>query len=114
MRVKNIKTPISLNIISFEIEKGIMLPAIPTQANVLKILEPIIFPNVRSCSFFLAETIDDASSGREVPTATTVRPITSSLTPKLAAIFTAPQTNIFELTTSNTNPININKIAFKI
>ena len=44
-----------------------------------------------------------ASSGRLVPSATMVRPMTRSLTPMLCAIDTAPQTSILELASSISN-----------
>jgi hypothetical protein len=46
-------------------------------------LEPMMLPNARSCSFFLIATSEDASSGKDVPTAIMVSPITRSLTPML-------------------------------
>ena len=42
---------------------------------ILKMLEPITFPSAISTSFFLAATIDVTSSGRLVPIATMVSPI---------------------------------------
>ena len=40
--------------------------------------EPIIFPIAKSVSFFIIDTIDVTSSGRAVPIATIVSPITLS------------------------------------
>ena len=48
-----------------------------------------------------------ASSGSEVPMATTVRPITSSEMPSARARVTAPSTRKFEPLTSRTRPAAI-------
>ena len=53
----------------------------PKIRNTLKILEPTTFPRAMSLSPFLAATIEVTNSGREVPTATMVRPIRASLRP---------------------------------
>ena len=54
---------------------GLMAAATPSTNRILKILEPITFPSAISTSFFLAATIDVTSSGRLVPIATMVSPI---------------------------------------
>ena len=46
----------------------------------------------------------EASSGKEVPMATTVKPMTKSLTPSDTAMFTAPHTKARELTMSSNKP----------
>ena len=55
-------------------------------------LEPTTLPMARSFSPFLDATMDVTSSGRDVPNATTVRPISVSDRPKLAAISEALST----------------------
>ena len=48
----------------------------------LKMLEPTTLPMARSFSPFLDATMEVTSSGRDVPNATTVRPISVSDRPK--------------------------------
>ena len=55
----------------------------------------------------MAATIDVASSGKDVPMATNVRPITSLLTPRDFAMFTAPLTRLSEPRTMPTRPPTI-------
>ena len=83
---------------------GAMLPAIPTTASVLNMLEPRMLPSAISCSPLRVAMMEAASSGSDVPTAMTVRPITRSLTPRAWAISTAPQTSMRELAMSSTRP----------
>ena len=64
----------------------------PNTKNILKRLLPITFPIVISGFFFKAATMEVASSGSEVPPATSVSPITDSLIPRLRAIPVAPST----------------------
>jgi hypothetical protein len=45
-------------------------------------LEPITLPITKSCLFFLAAAKDAESSGKLVPMAIIVKPITKSLIPK--------------------------------
>ena len=65
----------------------------PNTKKILKRLLPITLPMAISGFFFNAATMEVASSGREVPPATKVRPIIDSLTPRLRAIPVAPSTN---------------------
>ena len=55
-------------------------------------LEPITLPSAISTSSFLAATIEVTNSGRLVPSATIVRPISVWLKPNPAAIADAPST----------------------
>ena len=80
-------------------DMGWMTAARPTTPRVLKRLEPMTLPSARSSSPLRAAATDEASSGSEVPTATMVRPMIRSLTPKPWAISTAPQTSTRELMT---------------
>jgi hypothetical protein len=63
---------------------------------VLKILLPTIFQIAKSASFFLAATTEVISSGKEVPIATIVSQIITSLNQKNSAISTAQSTTHFE------------------
>ena len=76
---------------------GLIIAEIPTTINEFKILDPTILPNARAVSPFLAAITEEASSGKEVPIATTVKPINKSLTPKAFAISVAPKTSNLEL-----------------
>ena len=52
----------------------------------LKIFDPTTFPIANPVSPFFVATIDVTSSGRDVPTATIVRPIRVSVIPAILAI----------------------------
>ena len=65
----------------------------PITHSMLNMFEPITLPMEISICFLNAAATDAASSGRLVPTATTVRPITCSLTPSIDAISDAPRTS---------------------
>ena len=86
----------------------------PKIRNTLKILEPTTFPRAMSLSPFLAATIEVTSSGREVPTATMVRPIRASLRPKALAISFAPFTVISPPIIIPASPTRESKILFPI
>lgn len=73
---------------------GLMDADNPKTHKMLKIFEPIIFPIDISISFFIAAATDAANSGRLVPSATIVNPITLSLTPIAWAREVAPSTRI--------------------
>ena len=73
--------------------KGVMEALHPNTKKMLNRLLPITLPMAISGFFFKAATIDVASSGREVPPATSVSPITDSLTPRCRAMLLAPSTN---------------------
>ena len=60
----------------------------------LKILEPIILPNNKSSSPFLEDTIVVTSSGKEVPKATIVNPMSFLGTLKFKAVEEAQSTKI--------------------
>ncbi len=80
----------------------------------LHILDPSTLPMARSGSFLSTLASEAASSGRLVPTATTVSPITRSLTSIARARLTAPQTMTRELTSSSTSPANIQNTAVAV
>ena len=58
---------------------------IPRIRLMLAAQEPITVPSAMGCTLSSAALVDTASSGAEVPYATTVKPITSGLTPKALA-----------------------------
>ena len=90
---------------------GAIRPATPTTPKVLNRLDPKILPSAIACCCFRTATTLDTSSGSEVPMATTVRPTTKSLTPKLFAIFSAPHTKARELAIITNKPAPTNSQA---
>lgn len=55
---------------------GVIVDVIPRINKMLKILEPTTVPNAKSTFPLRAATIDDISSGNDVPSATMLIPIT--------------------------------------
>lgn len=83
-----------------------MMAETPRTQNILKIFDQIIFPTAMSFCPLRAATSDVTSSGRDVPIATTVRPIILSDIHKSSAISTAAPTNIFpQMKSPNKPPI---------
>ncbi len=70
-----------------------MVAVTPRIKRMLKILEPTMLPSAMSGSRLRAATTEVDSSGRLVPTATSVRPMISSGTPKPRASEVAPATS---------------------
>ncbi len=70
----------------------------------LAMLLPTTLPTARSRSPRRTAMTETASSGREVPTATTVRPTTRLLTPIAEATLTAPSTSREAPATSSPTP----------
>ena len=64
----------------------LIMPAIDMAIAMLKRFEPIIFPTIKSNFPFLADWILAASSGKLVPKAANVKPMTYVLTPRVIAI----------------------------
>ena len=91
---------------------GAIIAAIPTTMSVLNRFDPIMLPMARSFSPLRAAAMELASSGSEVPTATMVRPISKSLTPRARAISTAPHTSARELATNRASPSTSHRIDF--
>ena len=60
--------------------EGGTMPGINSTANKLNMFEPMTLPITMSGSFFKALVIEAANSGRLVPTAITVSPMTTSET----------------------------------
>ena len=73
----------------FSTGNGFIIAVTPGIIRALKILLPMIFPMARSLLLWIADIIEAANSGSEVPTATIVSPITVSLTCQSLAIATA-------------------------
>jgi hypothetical protein len=76
--------------------------------------EPTIFPIALSDSFLTAAITEVASSGRLVPPATIVSPITASDTPIIRAMSTAPSTKNLEPKTSSPNPRIVSMTSTKV
>ena len=86
----------------------------PNIASVLKMLLPTIFPADISALPFSAENILTTNSGRLVPKATTVRPITTSLTRSRRAKPVAPSTIMSAPFSIMAIPNTIHKISSAI
>ena len=69
--------------------------------------EPTTLPTAISVCLRIVATIEVASSGSEVPTATMVRPITASDMPKVRAIRVALSTRSRAPITSRTSPARV-------
>lgn len=91
---------------------GVIIPLIPRIAKILNILLHTTFPIAISLCFLKAATMEVASSGRLVPMATTVNPITASDSHRFFASSTAPSTINFHPSTSHTSPIMVKLIDF--
>ncbi len=85
----------------------------PSTKNILKIFDPTTFPIARSTLFFKAAEIDVASSGREVPIDTIVRPIILSEIPIYFAKLTANITMTFPPITSIIKPNKVKSTDLK-
>lgn len=83
---------------------GVMEALHPSTKKMLNRLLPITFPIAISGFFFKAATMEVASSGRDVPPATRVSPMTDSLTPRLRAMPLAPSTKKLPPAISATSP----------
>ncbi|EZP44973.1 hypothetical protein BW35_00342 [Micrococcus luteus] len=81
----------------------------PSTTPMLKILLPTTLPTARSRSPRRTAMMDVASSGSDVPTATTVSPTTRLLTPNVVAMFTAPSTSSVAPATSDATPSSTKK-----
>jgi hypothetical protein len=89
---------------------GAIKPGIASTANKLKMFEPMILPKAKSSSPLSTPAMLAANSGKLVPIAIIVSPITKSLIPKCFAITTAESTRkcalngkiIIPTTTQNT------------
>ena len=78
----------------------------------LNTFEPITLPIAISVSPFLIATIDVTNSGKDVPTATIVKPTKLALMPRVVAIFVAESTTISPPNIIPAIPITLNNIVF--
>lgn len=79
--------------VSFATFNGLINATDPIIMSILKILLPIIFPIAMSSDPFMPAVKLTANSGLEVPKATTVKPITMGLMPRLWDKFEEPLTS---------------------
>ena len=96
------------------IDTGWINAEIPKMNRRLKILEPITFPIAIPVSPFLAATADVTSSGRDVPIATIVSPISVSVIPAALAISFALFTTTCPPAMISASPITIYNKHFHI
>ena len=71
---------------------GLIAEPTPSTSRILKMFDPMTFPTAISTSFFRAATIEVTSSGRLVPIAQIVSPISVWLIPNAAAMSDAEST----------------------
>lgn len=93
---------------------GVIVADAPRTRNILKILLPTTLPIAMPGFPFRAAATEVASSGREVPQATMVSPMTASLTPNALAISDAPLTKRSPPNMSAARPAMINSDAFVV
>ena len=79
----------------------------PTINPMFAILLPTRLPTINPLEPFSDAAIEDASSGKDVPTAIKVKPIIKSETPSALAILEPDSTNLSEPPTKRTSPIII-------
>ena len=92
---------------------GEMTPVKPNIAKILNTFEPNTLPIAMPLLPFFAATTLVASSGRDVPPATIVSPITASLTPSCCATKVAESTNRLLPIINPAKPPMINTTDFK-
>ncbi|KKO20270.1 MAG: hypothetical protein BROFUL_01015 [Candidatus Brocadia fulgida] len=110
--LKNSMTGISTRREAALTDRGWIMEEMPRTVRMLKILLPSTFPTLISDSLRMAATREVASSGRDVPTAITVRPMTSSLIPMTLAIKIAAWTRKCAPPMSAPSPMRIRKMFF--
>jgi hypothetical protein len=76
--VMQIRKAVDIIILEVLIERGAIIPVIPITKKIFAIFEPMIFPATIFPSPFRAAERATPSSGKEVPRATTLSPITGS------------------------------------
>lgn len=91
-----------------------IIAAIPTTNPILAIFAPVIVPITNPLSCFIEANIDETSSGREVPIATNVNPITNSDIPNFFAMDDAELTKYPDPFTRSTRPIRSSNILIII
>src|SRR5690606_22197769 len=87
-------------------------PETPSTQRILKILLPTTLPTAMSRWPRIVAITDVITSGKEVPAATIVKPITASLTPQAVANSTALCTNQRAPNTSKTKPPTTSTMFF--
>lgn len=92
--MKKIKS-IKLSINSLEKANGVIIAPVPNIKNEFNIHEPIKFPTAKFPSFLITAIIDVTNSGKAVPIATIVNPITLSEIPYFIAISVVSFTTTF-------------------
>ena len=101
-------------VFSTGIANGEMVMAVPDTRIRLKILAPMMFPSERALWPLARAVIAVTSSGREVPRATIVRPMTEDGTPRASAISVPLSTRSFAPTAIRTAPIARRTMSFQI
>lgn len=92
-------------------DKGVMDAVQPSTKKILKILDPITLPRHISECPLVAATIDVANSGRDVPAASIVSPISPSDHPMARAIADALSTNHCPPSIRQARPPNVTSKA---
>lgn len=105
---------ISLNTVLLCTVSGKIMEETPRIIRILKILLPTALPMAISVFPLIDAKIFTASSGLEVPKATTVKPITRSLTFHDLASDEAPSTSQLEANTTITSPAINNSTSIQI
>ncbi len=94
--------------------RGLIVAEAPRTRKILNMLLPMTFPIAKPGLPLIADITEVASSGREVPAATIVKPITASLTPRADAMPDAPSTNQFPPNIRPPRPRAIHSTDFAI
>lgn len=113
MRVATNTSPISM-LLLLSNGRGRMVALIPSTQRILNIFDPTTFPMAMSVLRLYAAMAEVASSGRDVPMATTVSPMTVSLIPNEEAMVTALSTIHFPPTMSPMNPRRTKIESFQV
>ena len=85
----------------------------PKIRDILNMFEPMIFPSASEVFFFTAAAMDAASSGREVPHATSVSDMKASFTPHPRAMTMALSTKLSQLNIKTASPATTLRIAIQ-
>ena len=86
----------------------------PTMRPIFAILLPTMLPIMIAGSFFMLAMTEDAISGIDVPTATSVSPMTNSEIPSAFAIREARSTNTSDPLTRRTRPMRRRRMLMNI
>gem|GEM_PF-3433263 len=91
---------------------GLISAVIPRTKNTLNMLDPTIFPTAMLVCHLVTATIDVASSGKDVPIASMVSPISFSLHHRIVASWTAFSTTRFPPKVNQMIPHRTNSADF--